>query len=170
MHFSLKDCQSDIILMQVERGNTVPFLCVVDLSQKQEVLKLFSEEGSLPVFPIYTQRTSKKVEALNKCQSFSFSLSHSPNSPQVFGYLPEVSSKPVPFVCYLHGGPFAASQDYFSDLTANLLLEGFAVMKVNYRGSFGFGKDFQDSLIGQSGRADVDDCVEAILRLSLIHI
>jgi acylaminoacyl-peptidase len=37
-------------------------------------------------------------------------------------------------------------------------------MNINYRGSFGFGLDYQKALVGKCGRLDVDDCVEAILR------
>ena len=45
---------------------------------------------------------------------------------------------------------------------AFLVSRGFAVLSVNYRGSTGFGKALLDSLPGNIGTQDVDDCLKAI--------
>jgi len=39
-----------------------------------------------------------------------------------------------------------------------LLLQGYSLLIVNYRGSTGYGKDFLDSLLGHIGSRDVEDC------------
>ena len=70
---------------------------------------------------------------------------------------------PLPLVVVVHGGP--ASRDRFGfDPEAQWLADrGYAVLKVNYRGSRGFGKAFLAAGDGQWGLAmsdDIDDAVD----------
>jgi len=59
----------------------------------------------------------------------------------------------------LHGGPFGSSpRDMFLIQRNFLLLQGYSLLIVNYRGSTGYGKDFLDSLLGHIGSRDVEDC------------
>ena len=39
-----------------------------------------------------------------------------------------------------------------------MILQGYCVLVVNYRGTIGFGKNFMDSLLGHIGSRDVEDC------------
>jgi len=48
-----------------------------------------------------------------------------------------------------------------------LLLLGFAVLFINYRGSTGLGKDYVESLIGKIGDFDVKDVYNALQSNSL---
>ena len=71
--------------------------------------------------------------------------------------------EPLPLVVVVHGGP--ASRDRFGfDPEAQWLADrGYAVLKVNYRGSRGFGKAFLAAGDGQWGLAmsdDIDDAVD----------
>lgn len=43
-----------------------------------------------------------------------------------------------------------------------MLLLGFAVLFINYRGSIGLGKDYVESLLGNIGDADVKDIYNAV--------
>jgi len=43
-----------------------------------------------------------------------------------------------------------------------MLLLGFAVLFINYRGSIGLGKDYVESLLGNIGNADVKDVYNAV--------
>ena len=64
-----------------------------------------------------------------------------------------------PMMVLIHGGPFSsAPQDAFSTQRSFLLLQGYCLLIVNYRGTIGFGKDFMDSLLGHIGKRDVEDC------------
>jgi acylaminoacyl-peptidase len=58
----------------------------------------------------------------------------------------------------IHGGTFASSPfDVFLIQRLFLLLQGYCLLIVNYRGSIGYGKDFLDSLLGNIGDNDVQD-------------
>lgn len=64
-----------------------------------------------------------------------------------------------PMITLIHGGPFGSSpQDMFLLQRNFLLMQGYAVLVLNYRGSTGFGKDFLDSILGHIGSRDVEDC------------
>mmetsp|Transcript_28436 Transcript_28436/g.45795 ORF Transcript_28436/g.45795 Transcript_28436/m.45795 type:complete len:718 (-) Transcript_28436:26-2179(-) len=67
--------------------------------------------------------------------------------------------KPSPLVVIAHGGPFACCyRDDFALLRTTMILQGYAVLLLNYRGSIGYGQDFMDSLLGHIGERDVEDC------------
>jgi len=45
-----------------------------------------------------------------------------------------------------------------------LLLQGYCVLVVNYRGTIGFGKKFLESLLGNIGSVDVEDCGDLTMK------
>jgi acylaminoacyl-peptidase len=62
-------------------------------------------------------------------------------------------------VVIIHGGPFAASPYHmFLQMRQYLLAQGFCLLIVNYRGSLGYGADLMNTLLGNIGINDVDDC------------
>ena len=63
----------------------------------------------------------------------------------------------LPTVVYPHGGPHAAWSTTFHRRSAFLALSGYLVLKVNYRGSTGFGGAALASLLGRVGEQDVGD-------------
>lgn len=70
-----------------------------------------------------------------------------------------------PMITLIHGGPFSSSPaDMFLHQRNFLLLQGYCVLIVNYRGTIGFGKDFLESLLGHIGSRDVEDCGNLTLK------
>ena len=65
-----------------------------------------------------------------------------------------------PLIVFPHGGPHSAFLDEWSLYVAGFLRLGFAVLKVNYRGSVGRGQDSIESLPGHIGDYDVKDVHE----------
>lgn len=70
----------------------------------------------------------------------------------------------TPLVSIPHGGPHSTHVDEYSDLSGALVASGFAVLKMNFRGSLGCGEDFVRALPGRIGTLDVADCRRLILK------
>ena len=71
-------------------------------------------------------------------------------------------AKNLPLVVMPHGGPAARDHlgyDYWVQFLAN---RGYAVLQPNYRGSTGYGSDFQDKGDGQWGLAMQDDVTDGV--------
>ncbi len=62
-----------------------------------------------------------------------------------------------PAVIKIHGGPTSQSQADFDFDTQFFTSRGFAVLKLNYRGSSGYGRAYRDALDGGWGERDVED-------------
>ncbi|MEJ6549633.1 prolyl oligopeptidase family serine peptidase [Corynebacterium sp. USCH3] len=74
---------------------------------------------------------------------------------------PDDEPRPYPTVFMIHGGPYAADEDFYSPTRAAWLDAGFAVVHVNYRGSTGYGRRWRDAIIGDPGRRAVSDIARA---------
>ncbi|MEU4578598.1 prolyl oligopeptidase family serine peptidase [Nonomuraea sp. ATR24] len=70
---------------------------------------------------------------------------------------PETGSAPFPAVFMLHGGPAEHDQDSFSPEVAAWVDAGFAVIRVNYRGSTGYGSAWRDALRLDVGHIELAD-------------
>jgi dienelactone hydrolase len=88
-------------------------------------------------------------------RSWTFSNRH---GQQVHGFVAEPGGEgPHPTVMLVHGGPTAQDADAFSPQVQAFVDHGFAVGLVNYRGSTGYGKHWQDALEGDPGGPEVED-------------
>lgn len=68
----------------------------------------------------------------------------------------------LPLVLYVHGGPYIRDIwgfDFISQLLAN---RGYAVLQINYRGSRGYGKDFERAAFKEWGRKMQDDLIDGV--------
>lgn len=68
---------------------------------------------------------------------------------------------PFPTVLDIHGGPQARETDRFFPAAQAFLDRGYAFLTLNYRGSTGFGRDYEQAIWGQPGRCELDDVVAA---------
>lgn len=73
-----------------------------------------------------------------------------------------VPAEPVPLVLDVHGGPWARDGWGFNSGHQWLANRGYAVLNVNYRGSSGFGKNFQNAGNGEWSRKMHDDLLDAV--------
>lgn len=71
-----------------------------------------------------------------------------------------------PLVVTSHGGPSTHSTNSLRLNIQYWTSRGFAVLDVNYGGSSGFGRAYMDTLQGQWGIVDVQDCVAAARHLA----
>ena len=67
-----------------------------------------------------------------------------------------------PLILFVHGGPWLRESYTFDPVTEWLNDRGYMVLKVNYRGSFGFGKKFLISSWKEWGKKMNDDLEDAV--------
>ncbi len=80
-----------------------------------------------------------------------------------FVYVPynaEKNSKNA-VVVYIHGGPTAQTINSFNRNIQYLVNQGFFVIAPNYRGSTGYGKEFEDANRFDMGGGDLEDVISA---------
>lgn len=69
-----------------------------------------------------------------------------------------------------HGGPIAVQEsDRFNKEVQYFVSRGFAVLRVNFRGSSGFGKAFKEKGVGEFGRVIEDDITAAVDHVLQTH-
>jgi dipeptidyl aminopeptidase/acylaminoacyl peptidase len=66
---------------------------------------------------------------------------------------------PFPTLIDIHGGPDDQENDRYAPAAQAWLDRGYAVVSVNYRGSNGFGREYEAAIRGQPGRCELDDLV-----------
>ena len=81
---------------------------------------------------------------------------------QAFLTRPAAAHDPGPMILMVHGGPHGVADDPYFDETAQLFAQyGYSVLKVNYRGSAGYGRAFQSAGFGQWGGVIQRDIADA---------
>ncbi|MDI5969796.1 prolyl oligopeptidase family serine peptidase [Streptomyces sp. SL13] len=68
-----------------------------------------------------------------------------------------VGEGPFPTLFEIHGGPAANDSDGFAAGPAAWVDHGFAVVRVNYRGSTGYGREWTDALKHRVGLIELED-------------
>ncbi|EYF00129.1 peptidase S9, prolyl oligopeptidase [Chondromyces apiculatus DSM 436] len=92
-----------------------------------------------------------------------------PDGIEVEGILtlsPHAPTGPTPLLVSPHGGPDAVSQERFDLFARYFAARGYAVLRPNYRGSFGYGLDFYAANRGRLGAiefADIESGVDALI-------
>ena len=108
---------------------------------------------------------SRLANALSSSQPISYT---SRDGLQIHGYLTlptGVDPKNLPMVLYVHGGPWARDRwanDGQGKATQMMANRGYAVLQVNYRGSSGYGRAFQDKAIGEFAGKMHDDLIDGV--------
>jgi dipeptidyl aminopeptidase/acylaminoacyl peptidase len=66
-----------------------------------------------------------------------------------------------PAIVYVHGGPTAQTVNSFSRIIQYMVNQGYIVIAPNYRGSTGYGKEFQNANLFDMGGGDLQDVLAA---------
>ena len=64
-------------------------------------------------------------------------------------------------IVYVHGGPASQSMNSFNRFIQHIVNQGYMVIAPNYRGSTGYGKDFQNANLFDMGGGDLQDVLAA---------
>ena len=115
------------------------------------------------VLPLFARRLWLDPEKMAPTASVDFEAR---DGVALHGYLTLPPGKqrgtPLPMVLLPHGGPFDVFDRWWFDDEAQLLAEaGYAVLRVNYRGSSNYGRDFLESGARQWGRKLQFDLTDA---------
>lgn len=87
---------------------------------------------------------------------------------QLQGYLttPLQKDKPAPVILFPHGGPISRDNKNFDPFVQFFTAMGYAVLQVNFRGSSGFGNQFETAGYLQWGKKMQDDLMDALDAIS----
>ena len=66
-----------------------------------------------------------------------------------------------PAIVYVHGGPTAQTMNTFNRFVQYMANQGYIVIAPNYRGSTGYGKEFQHANLFDMGGGDLQDVLAA---------
>jgi dipeptidyl aminopeptidase/acylaminoacyl peptidase len=64
-------------------------------------------------------------------------------------------------IVYVHGGPTAQTVNSFNRFIQHMVNQGYMIIAPNYRGSTGYGKDFQHANLFDMGGGDLQDVLAA---------
>ncbi|MCU7495870.1 MAG: S9 family peptidase [Ignavibacteria bacterium] len=83
-------------------------------------------------------------------------------------FMPESSKAPLPAVILLHGGPSMHDGLSWNSLRQYLVTRSYVVLDINYTGSAGYGKAFEEADRFRIGIDDCDDVAHAAFYLSTL--
>ena len=79
--------------------------------------------------------------------------------------IPEAAKKPRPLIVFVHGGPTSDKAVTWDPQAQYFATRGWHYFILNYRGSSGFGRKYQDLLNGEWGVLDVEDARSCAINL-----
>lgn len=148
---------------------------IASISQdKQKVIAIVEDDSSSPTYWFLDRTTNRLInfltvwpeiseKGLSPTKTFSFVNS---DGITLYGYFTDARSTELknkqPLIVLPHGGPIGPRDSWSFDPDVQILSNaGYAVMKVNYRGSGGYGKEFLKAGIGEPGGIIQQDIIEA---------
>jgi dipeptidyl aminopeptidase/acylaminoacyl peptidase len=132
-----------------------------------DLVRLDPETGSLESITGFRDRTRLDLEGLAPAEDFRW---RSVDGLEVQGWLYRAHQS-IGTVVLVHGGPTSHSEDRFNAQVQYFVYRGFDVLAPNYRGSTGFGVEFQERIKadGWGGREqeDIRTGIEALIRTGI---
>ena len=115
---------------------------ILDSSVQYEIDEAYLSPGEHIAYP-----TDQGLEA--------YGFYHPPQNPQ---YKPPPGELP-PLIVDVHGGPTGSTKNALDMGVQYYTSRGFAVLRINYGGSAGYGRKYRNRLRGQWGIVDVEDAI-----------
>jgi dipeptidyl aminopeptidase/acylaminoacyl peptidase len=136
-------------------------LLVYDLSTHESETLVEAEYG--PFDPEdFADAEYFTVESDGVPETDQAAIDHAPyDELEIGALLYDSGQRPSPLIVNPHGGPRSADLKNFDLYTQVLVSLGFSVLKVNYRGSIGKGREFVEELYDDWGGAEQGDVVIA---------
>ncbi|ODU92343.1 MAG: S9 family peptidase [Lysobacterales bacterium 66-474] len=161
-----------IDLMQQYPGEDVQFVSGTDDGSK--AIALVGADVDPGTFFLYDSATSKftpllqragwiNPDQLGRAEPFTFKTRDGLAEQGYITYPPgKDGAKGLPMVVYVHGGPYGIRDTWeYDPYVQAMATRGYAVLQVNYRGSGGYGFDFEKAGWLQWGGKMQDDVTDA---------
>lgn len=143
----------------------------VDNQERLLTLSVYTDKGV--DYYLFNRDNRKKVllgrhaispyaQFLSRMQPISFK---SRDGLTLNGYLtlPKgTSGKKLPIVLYVHGGPWSRDLWGYNSTVQFLANRGYAVLQINYRGSIGYGRAFEEAAVGEFAGKMHDDLIDGV--------
>lgn len=167
------DAQLLISLMQQLQGESVQFVSSTRDGTKAIVFAaadtdagtfyLFDRAAAKPLKPLLYNASWIDPEQMASKQPFEFAARDGLKLQGYVSYPPgRESAKNLPMVVYVHGGPYGIRDWWYYDPDVQALAtRGYAVLQVNFRGSGGYGYDFEKAGWMEWGGKMQDDVTDA---------
>jgi dipeptidyl aminopeptidase/acylaminoacyl peptidase len=159
-------------LMQQYPGEDVEFVSGTDDGSK--AIALVQADVDPGTFFLYDRATNKftpllqragwiNPDQLGRAQPFTFTTRDGLSEQGYVTYPPgKDNAKNLPMVVYVHGGPYGVRDGWeYDPYVQAMATRGYAVLQVNYRGSGGYGFDFEKAGWKQWGGTMQDDVTDA---------
>lgn len=149
-------CDESYVTFEFESPSSPPDVYRMNLPARQVTRLTFSEPPAL--------------QAARKAMPQAISY-HSFDGLEIpaFLYLPEKQNGAA--IVYPHGGPKDQYGFIWDDLAQYFVAKGYTYLAPNYRGSTGYGRDFERANYNDWGVGDTQDCLHAARTLSAMpHI
>jgi dipeptidyl aminopeptidase/acylaminoacyl peptidase len=168
------DESEDSLRQALARALPGKSIAIYDASlDRKRVLVLASDEIDPGVFYLYDSTANNLQELLSVVPAMTHVhparskilkiVPHDATPIEGYLTLPTQSKPPFPLVVMPHGGPFGVRDSVEYDPEVQLLTNrGYAVLRVNYHGSGGFGRAFEEAGFGAWGKSIEDDILAAI--------
>ena len=139
-------------MLYIHNGSTAPpDLCVYDLATTKSlqvthslVAGVQSEDMAAPFLVHYPSRDGKFT-----ISAFVYAPFNAPHQAE------------HPAIVYIHGGPKSQTVNGFDRIVQYMVNQGYFVIAPNYRGSTGFGNEFEQANFRDMGGGDLQDVLAA---------
>lgn len=146
--------EADVYIVAAYAADAPADLYVYDVQAKVARL-LFSVQPELDGYVFSTARLMTFESADNQIEAY---------------FYPAVGKSNEVLLVMPHGGPVGVRDTAeFNRVVQFYTTRGYAVLQVNYHGSFGFGKAFREGGVGEIGQQIEQDIVQAIKQLEQQH-
>lgn len=170
IHFFHPEIEADFMRLMKQKPCGLSILSR-DNRERLFTIRVYTDKGD--EFYLYN-KDDKKMVLLGKDHIKSYAESLSDVEPISFksrdgltlhGYLtlPNIDSKkPLPMVLYVHGGPWSRDYWRYNATVQFLANRGYAVLQINYRGSSGYGRSFQEAAMGEFADKMHNDLIDGV--------
>ena len=166
------DAQTLVDLMKQYPGEDAGFISGTDDGSK--AIALVQADVDPGTFFLYDRATNKftpllqragwiNPDQLGRAEPFTFTTRDGLSEQGYVTYPPgKDNAKNLPMVVYVHGGPYGIRDWWeYDPYVQAMATRGYAVLQVNYRGSGGYGFDFEKAGWLQWGGKMQDDVTDA---------